>query len=306
MAHPASMANTAEIIATAENSTGHGVPVAKAFCYPSIIGTGTNAVALVLTPSSPLGSRLPSAGQLTAVGAFIQATLGVDDGLFMLETHAQLLVPKFTLSWAQSAAQWADVVPWPKWGANLVYVTAATATATSFTLYSSDTTVTGSPTVGKTLALWDKDTATFVKKRILSFTTSAIYPAASWVITVDQTADSSNLEYVPKYQQVPGPWSDSLNTLTATIQDYYRAMGPGENTTLANVPISTARCRRDPVPDSKTWPNRQTNKIANEIGALDSVTSCTMVQGDNTATYTGTTTVYVNLLTLDDISIFAE
>ena len=304
IAHPASMGNLDEIIAAAENSTGHGVPVAKAFAYPAIVGPGTYAIALLLTPATLTGTRNPSSGQLSAVAAFIEAQLGIDDGLFMLETHNQGCLPVFTVRWSRSSAGWADVTPWPRWNSQIAYISTATS-ATSFIISATNYSGFGAPTNGCKLAIWNQDTGLFVRKTVASFSGTG-----PWTIVVDQTANASDLSYSPAANQMVMPWSDNLNDVAPIIVNYFLSLGGGENSSDTFSPTSTDRCWRHPAPDSTSWPNTLTNKVSNLVAGVASVADVTYVTDvavglghAETTTTVGTSTVFVYCIQLQDLCI---
>jgi hypothetical protein len=304
IAHPAAMGNVDQIIAAAENSKGHGVPVAKAFVYPAIIGPGTFAVAVVLTPLDLVSNRNPSAGQLSAIGSFIQAQMGMDDGIFMLENVNQNVLPIFTVSWAKKSSGWADFSVWPLWNNQLAYISGA-GDATHFEISATNYTGFGSPSVGTNLGFFNPTTGLFVRKRVLSFTGTG-----SWSITVNTEAGASDLSYAPVVNQMVMPWSDNLNDLAPTILKYFASIGPGENVTDAFAPTSTDRCRRHPEPDPDNWPTTLTGKVASLLGGIASVADSKYITDvavglshSETTTTVGTVTVNVKLLHLQDVCI---
>ena len=147
---------------------------------------------------------------------------------------------------------------------------------------------------GQTMAVWNG--ATFVRKKILSFTGTGPY-----TITVDTTADASDTSYVPRSQQYVCPWSDKLPELSESVVNYYLTLGPGENTTP--LPDPGQRMRRYP-PDLILSPYSTSTRMAQEIAARPDILSTDVHSGAGISPAPGTAGVNASAFLLKDLAFY--
>lgn len=202
------------------------VQVAGVWTYPGIDGPGTTAIVFTVRTSTPFGSRLPNAAQITAVENHLKASFPADDGIFLctllaLPTNVELQV-RFT----KAAKGWVDAIPFPPYlGTGPIRVEPAPApTTTSCRLLASQ--VTSDPVVGQTMAFYDGAAGKFVRKKIA--TVAVVDAGLEWDVTFDTANAASDTTFTPAAFAVPSPWSESLNLLVAPIATYFASLGPGE------------------------------------------------------------------------------
>lgn len=307
-ADPAAAGNVATYIRLAENSGAHGVPVQKAFAYPAINGPGTIGIAFVLTSGGPGTSRIPSPQQIALVRNYILTVPDDptrippgDDGLLDTTLISQPVPIVIDVRWSRSGSNWKEAVPWPprrETGEGAIVVSAVTS-ATQFTLARDDADYDAEepqPTVGQTIAFYDKSNARFARKRILSFTGTG-----PWVITVDTTHDASDTNYVPVEGQRACPWSESLDDLVEPILNYFDTLGPGEQRAKFFDP--GVREKRFP-PSPESWPSVITSHLATAILDVPAVADAVIREGLGEHANVGTPGVSAYLLELGDIAAF--
>lgn len=297
---PEAMGNDAEIQSFVEQIGGLGIE--KCFTYPAIKGAGTTFVTVTLRPATAAGSRLPTASVLAVVEADVKAKFRADDGILVGNLIGQNFALVLKIRWSSSAPGWADASPWPPTLTNDVKVTnAVTSTPTSFRLTTSDVGVTA-PQVGQTIGFFNKTTASFVRKRIL--TVSVVVAGQTWDITCDTSNNASDTTYAPFDNQVVSPWSDSLDTTVSPVVAYAQKLGPGEQ--VATLLDPGERQRRSPASPAE-WPSQVTNRV---LEGLFKVTSILDVEVKSPTipydTTVGSPGVFANLLQLNDFAILQK
>lgn len=307
LADPAASGNAATYIRLAENALGHGVPVQKAFAYVAPHGSGTIGIAFLLTPAGPGSSRIPTSAQIAAVRAYIKTVPEDetrippgDDLLLDTTIVSQPVSIVLDVRWRKGSANWKDSSRWPlrrDTGAGAIKVTAAT-DATHFTVARDDGNYAGEtqPVAGQTVALYNKTTGSFARKRILSFTGTG-----PWVITVDTSNDSSDTTYVPIVGQRVSPWSESLDDLAQPILDRFDTLGPGEQTDTFFDPGQLQR--RTPA-SPEFWPSMITSHLATDILNVPSVGNAIVREGLGDEADPGVLGVLAYQLELGDIAAF--
>lgn len=289
LANPVAAGNDAEYMRHVENSIGHGVQVEKCFTYPCCLGPGTTAICFTLKPSRVGASRIPNAAQLAAVAGYIGERMPRDDGYFVCQLVEQTRDVYLELDWSTSATGWTDLSAWPPYysttaaAPNVGNVIVSSATdSTHFTLASKSTGYTGAaqPSVGQTIAFYDKAKGKFRRKRILT-----IGGAGPWVIVCDTSSGASDTDFTPEVNQPALPWSDSLDLIVAPVASYLASFGPGEQ--FASFFDDGSRKRRQPRPP-KLYPNIFTNRVEVGVFALSAVDSVSLAEGDGGTTTVGT------------------
>lgn len=282
-----------------------GVPVEQCFTYPGIMGPGTIGIAFTVTVDG-VESRVPSAGQIAAVAAWLDTQFPADDGRavgIIDEEEADIC---FRVTWGPTVPGWFNSVVWPKYfglgpdGAVLIDGAYGSTTATQFRIYTSGTYTGGQPEVGTVIGLWNGATRQFVRKEIAS-----ISGTDPWIVTVNETDEASDEAYVPVANQRVMPWSDSLNDCVAPVLAKFRVLGPGEQTAVFLDP--GLRKKRSPAITATTWPSTITQSALND--ALDlagNTANHSVVEGDGTAATVGTPGIESNLVVLGDFAILPE
>ncbi len=314
----AASGNDAEYQLEAEKTPN--VSVLKAFSHPGIRGPGTTCVVILVAPARPGGSRAPSSTQVGLVETHITSEFPADDGLFMGLVADEPADVSYSFVWSETAASWADVVPWPPFyasppvsGPGGIQVSAATS-ATVFTLATSNASYTGvrQPTIGQTIAFSDVDNSTYVRKRILSFTGTG-----PWVITCDTSNNASDTGYTPIVGQRACPWSDSLTSTLYTppneateepakgVFAYFDGLGPGEQVE-SFYDDEGFRQRRMPRPP-KSWPSELTTRgLIDAAKGGPEVADVDVLEGDGLAPSVGTAGVLSYILLPRFIAGFPE
>lgn len=233
-----------------------GVPVQQCFTFPAILGPGTVGVTVTLRPSQTGASRLPNAGHLALVLAYLQQNLPASDGILMCTLAGSPLNLITRLQWATNAPGWVDASPFPLYqtggGNNWAVTSTVVPTPSTFNIKSpTDTTV---PQVGQNIGLFNLASQTFSRKKILS----AVAAGGGYTITVDPTGGFSDLNYTPVVGQLVSPWSDSLNSLVAPILAYLDSVGPGEQ--VASFYDAGLRQKRSPASPG-LWTSQINNRI---------------------------------------------
>lgn len=299
-ANESASGNEAAAIKWAQDSLHHGVPVEKAFYYPAIYGPGNNALVFTVAPTATNGSRVPNSTQIAQVLAYVKSQMPGDDGIIACALNPVTPAIIGRIEWGNGAI-WADAVPWPNFIASNKWLVTAVVDSTHFTIglessggYSSAQ----QPSVGKTIALFNKTTGVFVKKTILSFTGTG-----PWVITCDTSSGLSDTTYTPLIgNTMVSPWSDSLATVATTIAKYVSGMGPGEQSTA----LGDGRKRlRVPRPTTKSWPITITSKLESDVTLLTDVNSFSLTTGLGYTVSVGVPAAYSNLAANPNIAIYS-
>lgn len=263
-ANPPAMGNAAHYADLVRSTPG--VPVQAAFVYPAILGPGTVGIAFTLKPDAAGGARIPNAAQIGAVEAWLQSQVPHDDQFFVCTLTSEPVDVAMEVEWQTGADDWLDAAPWPPYysGTNAIKVTAVTS-ATAFTLGRASASYGSAqqPIAGQTIAFFDADSRSFVKKRIASFTGSG-----PWVITVEATNNVSDLSFAPAVGDRAMPWSASLELLLDPVLSYFDSLGPGEQ--VASFFDAGYRQRRFPAPP-KSWPSSVGARLINGVQDLDAV-----------------------------------
>lgn len=234
-----------------------GIAVQDVFVYPAITGSGHYSYVFTLRPGKAGGTRIANAIQIAAVRAYIQHELPEDDGIFAAEIIEESVTCKLGVKWASTAVGWTDAQPWPIY-ADAYYVSTSTS-AVSFIVTSAAGAAATAPQVGQTFAFYDKANGKYARKRILTATVGA---AGVYTIVVDETNNSSDVNFKPAVNDGLCPYSPSMDLLVAPMLAETDTLGPGEQE--SDFFDEGYRQRRQPE-DPIEWP------IALRHNALDSV-----------------------------------
>jgi len=265
-ANPAAAANWAHYAKAVESVIT--VNVEKAFVYPAVAGPGTVGVAFTVKPSTLGGARDPNGAQISVIEAKVMDDDGmpIDDGALFGSIAYHDVSVTLRIQWAGSAPGWVDSAPWPPSAAAVVTVSNAVAiTATTFRVTRVGAVI--APTVGKTIALWNKTTMSMVAKRIVGVVAFGVF---SWDLTLDASSPTSDAVYVPANGQRVSPWADSANEISPLVLAYMAKQGPGEQRISLNDP--NGREQRHPI-SPMSWPSVITNRMLDEIFALETIVS---------------------------------
>lgn len=243
-----------------------GIGIQAAFTIPGVMGPGTIGLLFTLRPGSPGGNRIPSPSQMATVLSMVGGGMPASDGIYMCTLVAYPLAVVLNVLWASSADGWADTTPFPLYhpppapdvipNPNLVVAApnaAGVLSALAFRLTSP--VMTEVPQVGQNVGFLDVPNLTFRQKRILSVTAIS---TTQYDITVDTTNGVSDTNYTPENGQPCGPWSDSLDTLSAPVATYFDTLGPSEQ--FATFFDPGLRQKRSPA-SPNFWPNRLTGRM---------------------------------------------
>jgi Baseplate J-like protein len=240
-ANPAGHGNEGDVLQLAEDvsgrtlstgavTTGHGIPVQKAFVYPALQGPGVFGLAFLVKQDDWFRSRKPTSTQVTAVYQYVNAALPKDSILPITVQDVALSIDA-SVALSPRAAQWADFSPWPAAatrGAGRKVIGTVTS-ALAFQIVTDDADYTGevSPVAGQTIGLFDYLTGTFRRKQILTVSGSG-----PWAITVSTVAGASDTSYLPVAGKAVCPWCDVLTDIAAAIGRHVKQCGVGECVTL--------------------------------------------------------------------------
>lgn len=221
---PAAGGNVAQIRALVKQAGRDlGIAVQDVFVYPAVVGSGHYCYVFLLRPGSAGSSRVPDSIQIAAVRAYVTGALPEDDGILAGSVIEEGVTAKLGVKWtAQAGIGWTDAAPWPVY-ADAFYVSAATS-ALSFNA-KSDAAAPTAPEAGKTFAFYDASEGVYARKRILSVSDLG---GGEYAITVDDTNDSSDVNYLPAVNEEFCPFSESLNLLVAPMLGEADLLGPGE------------------------------------------------------------------------------
>lgn len=293
LANPASHGNEADILALLKDSTGrtlsngakttgHGLAVAKGFCYPALLGPGTCGITALMKTDQWWKSRAPSALELSAlyqyaVNGMAPSGFPGDFSLLPMTVVDASTSVAVSVELDTTGAGWNDFAPWPTYGAGTarkVIAASPATTATSFRISKASGVYTGEtqPSPGTTIGLLDRTTGKMVRKTIL--TVSGTGP---WDITVNAGSGLSDTSYVPIAGQSVSPWSDALQGIVDEIGKQVATTGVGE--AVEYPPGDGKRQVRCPAPTATKWPQNIGSRIANGIpAAVSSVAGATFLE----------------------------
>lgn len=254
-ANPPASGNDAAYQLAASNLTT--VAVQQAFTYCAVQGPGSIGIAILLRPSQPGASRIPNATQLSLMLSSFVGLFPGDDSVYAIKVIASPVNVVLKVLWATGAKAWADAQPWPTYVAspNLVQVAAPSSGTTSATYFRLNSSGITSPTVGQSIAFYDRANQVFRRKKIASFTVDG---AGGYDITCDTTNGLTDTSYTPVIGQPCCPWSDSLQDLVTPLVSYFDTLGPGEM--FASFFDPGQRQKRSP-PNPTSWPSSITNRM---------------------------------------------
>lgn len=299
--NPPASGNDAAYQAFVQNPTNHGVAVQKAFTYPAIVGPGTTAIAFLLRPSTPGGSRVPSTAQIALVDAALRGSFPGDDGIFVLQVAEQATAVALGVTWKTAAAPFVDAAPWPTWiPGSPVAVDGAVAISASAMRVTTSTT-TDAPLVGQTIGVYNAAKARFARKQIASVVT--VIAGKSWDLTFDLTGNASDGAFVPAAGALVSPWSDSLDSVVPALTSFFDAMGPGE---LVAIFYDEGRRQKRQPENPESWPSEVGRQLESRVDALDTVRSTTLLAPTLGATSIGLPTSLAYLRQLTDLAIYVE
>jgi uncharacterized phage protein gp47/JayE len=266
-ANPPASGNDAQI--QLEVFKTDNVPIEAVFTHPCIKGEGTTGIVFLLRPEKPGGNRIPNGAQITAVQNQLIGAFPKDFGNLVGSVIADNKNIAIRVKWSKAVDDWADLSPWPPYQAsNRVSVMAAPAPTTSSCRLTDGVPHAATPTVGITIAFFDRDKLEFRKKRVASVTVVG----TDWDVTFDMTNDASDREYVPKSGDWVCPWSDSLNLLVPVLLGYFDTLGPGEQS--SNLYDEGYRVKRNP-PVTEQWLSSLDERVTQpffDSGALERLT----------------------------------
>lgn len=295
---PAAAGNDADVQQKAASTPG--VPVQAVFTYPGTDGPGTTCFAILLAPAEVGGSRAPTAVQNTAARVQVVGAFAKDDGyidLMVVEVPTDLML---RVRWSPDADGWEDAVPWPPYvgGGGVQMKVSSVVSPLQFEV--TTPTVPVVPQPGQTFGFFDSASGTWKRKTVLS--TYAVDPFTIGILC-DGTNGESDLDFLPVVDDIPSPWSDSLDLLVAPVLEAFAGLGPGE---LFTAPFFDEGYRQKRNPQPPAWPYELSSR---SFRALDEVTGASSIQIVDPAipysTPVGTPNVSVNLLKLGRLSVFA-
>ncbi|MEJ7728225.1 MAG: baseplate J/gp47 family protein [Polyangiaceae bacterium] len=299
--NPPAGGNDAFYLQAARRTTN--VAVEQPFTYAAIGGAGTIGLSFTLRPSRPGASRRPNPVQRGLVHANLVAKNPFDDGVIDLQILGTNVSPRVEVTWKTGAAGWVDGQVWPPHVAAspVAVIDTAPISATSFRVTTA--TVTVAPQVGQTIALLNRLTGKFARKRIAAVTT--VLASHTWLLTFDTTLNASDLSLVPLTGALVSPWSESLDAVALAVFKHIDTLGPGEQ--VDPLPDPGQRQRRQPESPTR-WPSVLTNGLALDIkaGAVSVADAELVFPAVPFATTAGTLGVSVNLLELADLGIYAQ
>lgn len=279
-----------------------GLIIQQAFTYGGIRGNGSMGVAFTLRPGVPGGNRIPNASHIAAVNAWLIGKFPGDDSILVCALIAHPVTLIFEVDWKPNAASWADAITWPLYAPSSPVKVDGAVTPTSTTFRLTTTVSTATPQAGSTIAFYDRAEATFRRKRILSVTT--IIANRSWDIVVDIVNNASDTSYVPLVDQLPCPWSDSLQSFVTPVTTFFDNVGPGEQ--VDPLPDPNLRMRRMPRSPA-VFGNSITNRITSSLFVLPAVNDVELKSPDVPYhTPVGSPGISSYLLELGSIVIFPQ
>lgn len=308
LANPVGHGNEGDLLELIQESSaahgrpGHGVPVEKGFVWPAIMGPGTYGYCFTVKRDNYWDSRMPSAGQLSTVLAYVTTYMPSSDMCWPSIGVEQNATLDISVSLNLDATQWADFSPWPTYAArssgHKVVAVVANSSPTFFRIATDDGDYTGevAPVAGNTLAVYDAANGVFRRKKVLS-----VSGTGPWNITCDATANQSDTTYTPVVGHSVSPWFDAINDVAEAVGTKMAGLGYGES---SYDPGDGKRMVRIPRPTPTEWPMAATARIA-----YDAVLSVTALAD---ATFLATSpsapiasgAVLSYLLKLHDFAIF--
>ena len=302
-ANPPGSGNNAELVIAAAR-TG-GVPVERAYAIPAWYGPGNTAIVFTLRPNAATGSRIPNTVHIGKVQTAVEGLFPTDFRITVCWLLAVTVNVIVNVTWRSGATGWTNGGnAWPTSGngtSQPIVDAAVTPTSTAMRVTSAAV-MSAPPQPGQTIALYEKTSSTFWKKRIL--TATVVSPTHSWDLTFDTTNGASD-PYIPIVGQIVSPWSDALNLIPPAMASVFKKLGPGEQFAVFKDPGLGQR-RWPPSPD--TWPSALTNvdmitalKGTLAISDADVVTPVTPY-----ATPVGVPGVRSYLLQLGDLAVYPQ
>ncbi len=264
----AASGNDAEYQLEAEKTPN--VAIQKSFTYPAITMAGTIGLVFTMLPQHSGGSRIPNATQVSLVESHVTGEFPGDDGAMFGLLADQNTDVVYEIDWADSAAGWTDLAPWPVYyavapvsGPGAVQITSTSATV--FTLATANSVYTGiqQPLAGQTIAF-----------------------------------------YTPAVGQRACPWSDSLPSILTGLWAYFDTLGPGEQ--VSTFYDEGTRQRRQP--DSKlSWNYSTTTRGLSDAAELAAeVADVGVIEGDEVTPAVGNPGTLSYLLLLRYLAVFPK
>lgn len=285
-----------------------GIAIGAAFTIPAVLGSGTTALAFLLRPGSPGGTRIPNNVQIGIVRGYVTVQMAKDDSCSYPVVLADPIDLKLGVVWAQGAASWTDgSAAWPPASAGTYdYSVSVSVDSTHFTISTTDPGAIA-PQAGLTIGFFVRANVVsspdnvFVRKRIASVVGGSTGP---WTIVVDTSNNSSDTTYTPVVGDRAMPWSDSLGLLSPPVVSFFDGLGPGEEFSVFF--DDGYRQKRNP-PDPKTWPKALTNKSLINVESLDAIEDVAIVSPSTPRDPAiGTPGVTIYLLTLRSLSVYPK
>jgi uncharacterized phage protein gp47/JayE len=293
-AEPPASGNDAHVQAAIARAPA--LSIQSPFTFPAIKGPGTCGATATLRPSKAGSNRIPNAAQLAIILAYLTGQFPADFGFLSNTLVASPVNVALKVSWASGTPGWADAVPFPTYTSPMCQVSNLLArTPTSFNLINYPV----APQPGNTIAMFDLAALKFRRKRILTATLGVGYD-----IVCDTTNGISDTTYTPYVGQPICPWSDSLDSLTSAIVNYFDLLGPGEQ--MANFFDPGLRQRRSP-PSPASFPSVISNRILSDLFKAQSLQDATLQEpAVPYATPVGSQGVSSFLLTLATLVAFPQ
>lgn len=300
--NPAAAGNGAQVAETAAETPG--VPLAKVFTYPAILGNGTMAVVGLLKPSRTGASRKPTEIQRQAIESHVVGQFPHGDIYYFPTTLGDSVDLVLEARWTKSVPGWTDSITWPKRydsGSGQIVVSSVTS-ATEFVLRTDDDDYTGvdAPQVDNTIGFYDASKSKFSRKRILTVSGSG-----PWTITCNTNLGITDTEYTPAVGQPCCPWSDSLDAAVKELLKVVERLGPGEMVADADLFDDGERRRRDPQSPAE-WPSVLANKDLSDVLKISEIAEGAFVEGADTSTTVGVAGTTVYLLELRYFTVFPK
>lgn len=279
------------------------VAVQQPFTYAGIQGPGSIGIAFTMRPVRPGASRRPNGVQRGLVYENLVASNPFDDGVYDLEVLDSPVAARLEVSWKTGAAGWVDRVVWPPHVAAspVLVVDSAPITATSFRVSTAVSTV--APQVGQTVAVLNRATGKFARKRISAVST--VSAGLIWLLTFDTTLNASDLTFVPAAGALVSPWSESLDSVATAALQHFDRLGPGEQ--VSPLPDPGQRQRRQPESPAQ-WSHLLTNELAYDVKKNVAAAGDVGLLFPDVpyVTPVGVLGASVNLLELADLGVYAQ
>lgn len=208
--------------------------VSDCYVYPALGGPASAKVVPIkdFDPDRRDYSRAASSALLQRVRQLIWANVPIPDKIVVqasadssVDQTLRITIPDSALSGGNGLG-WTDAVPWPQLetaDANTVTVTAVGSNYDSITV---DAQTATSPVAGQTnIAWWCYQDQRFYTALVTAVSGSS----GAWVLTLDRPLTSSEGEPVAAGDYI-SPAARNLSGYGATWTNYFRNLGPGENT----------------------------------------------------------------------------